>query len=861
MSDTDIHVFNASSDVVVTSPVQDVVVAIDTVFTQASSPNVAVGVSALAALPLPAVGSVITVVSIPPSKVGGTFVWSPTNLSAQVTSDPGQGIYVAPTAAPTGTSGAWVRQYSGPVSLAWWGAVGDATPTIDPWGLQGIGPVVGTGTDNSIPFIHWGTWARAQNPAIVNAFLPPGTYLYNGSEFINGGTYQGDVAASFLFGIQNLFFDGTGATLQNVYNETISGANSWFNTPFPQATRVQIAGYLIHHTVQGSNTFTFINSGDVVTSGIVAGMVVGLGSLDVQYLGYPPNLQQFEWLTVKSVSGSTITVVENIQDVHRTDYPDYVFGASIGYGAARVWIQDQLGAWQGKHTYKGFTVNQPPGMVSGKYTTLCRMSVHTIDWTGVGFSETIGRDFVHDNPTLYTSGEVDKLIGSIIYNNLQGVSGLTFQSAAPNQFIMNGGSTSNITGFGKKSIVRGAKFSTLQTGTQFGLSTSAKIQGCEVTTDAASQLGTVVDGTVLNTIDGTNVYFAVGGVIIGSITGTVLTLTSVSSGSAFDIVGCPISGTGVAPGTIVNSLASGTVGAPGSTYNLSASGTSAGASITINTTGILKINMIALAGNINRWGFVPGMYVNLQAKSPLTSFSNDIGTGIVLSVTWDGVRYMAVTTTLPYSSIPSWASGLIYLFKTGNVVLEDCTGNDAVRGVSDALQNNVQRYYDYRRAPFAGINGQSMFVFLSAGAKLVKVKVVLDQVSSIGASVLTIILGTATYPAFVVDSGGTVITIDLTVAGERVITTSAWTGQVGTDAITVGGAGASFLPAGRILSSSGQVSLQFFSQAATTGQSPFGYIEFTTDCGIVKRMLARNYDDSGTITLAHQIIPTQGILP
>ncbi|MER9450108.1 hypothetical protein [Mesorhizobium sp. M0254] len=41
---------------------------------------------------------------------GVIWVWSASNLSALVTADPRQAYYVAPTAAPTGASGAWVKQ-------------------------------------------------------------------------------------------------------------------------------------------------------------------------------------------------------------------------------------------------------------------------------------------------------------------------------------------------------------------------------------------------------------------------------------------------------------------------------------------------------------------------------------------------------------------------------------------------------------------------------------------------------------------------------------------------------------------------------------------------------------------------------
>lgn len=55
----------------------------------------------------------------------GTFVFSAANISAFVTADPQQGVYIAPASAPTGASGAWVRKFSGAHSVKWFGAVAD----------------------------------------------------------------------------------------------------------------------------------------------------------------------------------------------------------------------------------------------------------------------------------------------------------------------------------------------------------------------------------------------------------------------------------------------------------------------------------------------------------------------------------------------------------------------------------------------------------------------------------------------------------------------------------------------------------------------------------------------------------------
>lgn len=57
----------------------------------------------------------------------GVFVWDASNLSAEVTLDTQEGIYVAPTSDATGASGAWVRQGKDIIELRWFGAVGDGT--------------------------------------------------------------------------------------------------------------------------------------------------------------------------------------------------------------------------------------------------------------------------------------------------------------------------------------------------------------------------------------------------------------------------------------------------------------------------------------------------------------------------------------------------------------------------------------------------------------------------------------------------------------------------------------------------------------------------------------------------------------
>lgn len=58
----------------------------------------------------------------------GTFVFSTANLSALVAADTAQGVYVPPTGL-TGSTGAWVRKFSGPLQFKWFGAIADDNGT------------------------------------------------------------------------------------------------------------------------------------------------------------------------------------------------------------------------------------------------------------------------------------------------------------------------------------------------------------------------------------------------------------------------------------------------------------------------------------------------------------------------------------------------------------------------------------------------------------------------------------------------------------------------------------------------------------------------------------------------------------
>lgn len=93
----------------------------------------------------------------------GTFVWSSSNLQAQVTADTRQGVYIPPTGG-NGSTGAWVRRSSGQAAsfeLAWFGL--------------NLNDAAGTGSDDS--------------PAILGAISLLEAISVNG--YINGTIYRG----------------------------------------------------------------------------------------------------------------------------------------------------------------------------------------------------------------------------------------------------------------------------------------------------------------------------------------------------------------------------------------------------------------------------------------------------------------------------------------------------------------------------------------------------------------------------------------------------------------------------------------------------------------------------------------------
>lgn len=716
------------------------------------------------------------------------------------------------------------------------------------------GPVSGTGTDNSVALINIGKWGRTQTS--VDITFPTGTALWNGHTTSGSDANPiNNAALSWTTGIKNLTIRGYGAIWQNTYNQAISGADSGSGTVIPLSGRVEIEGFLINTTAVGDTSFSVINSADVATANVQPGDTVFLACNDQQFLGYPANPGRFEPVTVSSIVGTTYNILGSIKYVYNADYPDYnaTPGINSTAGAARMWVMPDP-AWQGTQRIVGLQTNLSPGMPQGFYATLSKLNVITQDWIGPGFSETITRRAYHLNPTVMTDGELDKFVDDAIYINPQGPGAIPLQSSNPNRLIIDGGDFGGVVGCAKQMLIRGAKMATFLPSARYGMSTSTVLDGCDVSSAPGTSVGNVTDGALLNPIDGTVVTFANGIITIDALASAVAGTIGnwgVTRGMWCNLQASTVNGfsNDLGTGLILNNtwnpfaLAFGTTTATGG----------AGGSINITVTSTAGI----VAGmGISGTGIAAGAVVNIVFPPFLVLSLPNTGT-VSGALTLTKPTITITTTLTQFATLPSWATGSIYLFKVNEVVARKCIGDASIRQMSDA--NDVgQRYFEYRRFELAGITGTSMFVDNPTGCQLMEVDVNIVVPHTAANSTLVINPTTVQTPSMTNDSGGTAITIRLDIAGTRKITQSEWVGYpVGAatlDHITVGGSASSYLPTGRIVGPTTAIAMPASSVAV-------GEVIMKFSAGIVRKPLTRQYDDSGTISSAKALIAMNGSLP
>ncbi|HWK65407.1 MAG TPA: right-handed parallel beta-helix repeat-containing protein [Rhizobiaceae bacterium] len=188
----------------------------------------------------------------------GQFIWRTGDYLARISADPQEGVYVKADSIAA-TAGAWVRQFSGPASINWFGASPSASAAAN------------TATINA---------CLAVSDAVL---IPPGTYSINGTLNISrrGQRVVGVGLRSIIRQTANntdaiVLQNGVSAEVR-LEHFMVSGVGATFTTG-GVGVRSEYAGNLLFHDITVSSMFrgfyvdtrTFVATSDVYLSRCVA---------------------------------------------------------------------------------------------------------------------------------------------------------------------------------------------------------------------------------------------------------------------------------------------------------------------------------------------------------------------------------------------------------------------------------------------------------------------------------------------------------------------------------------------------------------------------------------------------------------
>lgn len=237
----------------------------------------------------------------------GTFVFDSANLSASVTLDSAQGIYVAPSWDTTGATGAWVRKYSGPANAKWFGVTGDgatddstaltaALAIVDhlliPAGTY-IASAISVPANKVIDTAGFDTIIKQKAGTAANTRLisVTGSNVRIGDISVEGQLNQaGDTTGEQNHGIFIALNAGSTASITNVSIGNVKGTNIRGDVVYIGSNpTAYAAGYRVTNVsvgkVSGSNVYRNICSvtgGSEISVECVTGSQVGYMHLDLE---------------------------------------------------------------------------------------------------------------------------------------------------------------------------------------------------------------------------------------------------------------------------------------------------------------------------------------------------------------------------------------------------------------------------------------------------------------------------------------------------------------------------------------------------------------------------------------------------
>ena len=367
-----------------------------------------------------------------------------------------------------------------PVSLLDFGALAD--------GLSASSPI------NSAALNAFGTWARAESKAgrAVQVTAPPGTYYFDYA-----------VAEHCFQGISELVFSGYGAT----FLQTRVGVEPWPHSANP-VFFLNPVNPLLHAAKKGATRVIAATPAEL--GDYAPGEMVMIGGLDIQYGGYPPNLECFDYVLLKTVDRRTgaVTFDPPLSHDYRADYPSYPLQNKGG--GTRIYKLDREGfTWNVDQTFLGFECRHEVEQ-RGNHVAVIGRKITWRDCITPGFAESICGEFLAERCTERSYTEPDKLVKKSVRRGGKLMAGLGAQSSSIDLIVAENCSITAVATGGKAMRITNCDIESVAFGSQFGFGESARFEDCRVASASPYFYPWMPSGARYNFVDGVNVTYANG---------------------------------------------------------------------------------------------------------------------------------------------------------------------------------------------------------------------------------------------------------------------------------------------------------------------------------------------------------------
>ena len=250
------------------------------------------------------------------------------------------------------------------------------------------------------------------------------------------------------------------------------------------------------------------------------------------------------------------------------------------------------------------------------------------------------------------------------------------------------------------------------------------------------------------------------------------------------------------------------------------------------------------------WNCIPGQGVSLLCGGGGQFLSGPIGQGVVTRI-YEDATYSYIETTLPYATLPAWANGQVRFNRTGRVIIENCTGGDGIRRMSDATARGKQPGELFRDV-FLGKPALDNGHWTGRTGRLIRLGAVVHQKSAGTSGRLIITNYSVLRTDTMADAVSMQMDIDTSIVGRREFTLTAMTGKQPNDQVLVASVAQTMLPSDRWFGGGslfwGYAGIDF--AGSQPYQLPIVEIEMEFDVGLFAKSIPVAKDTQGSSVAA-----------